>query len=52
VSQSVELYVAMPKMMLDAIFGEPLGQLLIQNQRLRVILFDPIQEVIVQWIPG
>ncbi len=45
------LYVAMPHEILETILGEPLGQLLLRNQRIRVLLFDPEREVVTQWIP-
>lgn len=47
-----QLYIAMPQRMLDLMLEEPLGKLLLQNQRLQVVLFDPQQEVIAQWIPN
>ncbi|WP_370650157.1 hypothetical protein [Oscillochloris sp. ZM17-4] len=34
-----------------ALFEEPVGQLLIQQQQLRVVVFQPEQEEIVRWIP-
>jgi hypothetical protein len=33
------------------IFDEPLGKLLLESIAVRVISFDPVKEVIVQWIP-
>ncbi len=45
------LYVAVPKEILNAIFEKPIGQLLLKNKRLRLIIFEPVQEVILQWIP-
>jgi len=32
-------------------FEEPFGQLLLETNLVRVISFDPLKEVIVQWIP-
>jgi hypothetical protein len=45
-----ELFLAIP---FDAavIFDEPLGQLLLEENLVRVISFDPVKEVIVRWIP-
>lgn len=36
---------------LSNLFEEPIGALLLQNKRLRLIVFDPIKDVIEQWIP-
>ena len=33
------------------LFTEPIGKVLLDNRRLRLIVFDPRTEVIVQWIP-
>lgn len=45
------LYLAVPNRVLLDIFEEPLGKLLLKNDRARLIGFDPRTEVIVQWIP-
>lgn len=45
------LYLAVPQKVLLDIFEEPLGKLLLKNNRARLIGFDPRAEVIVQWIP-
>jgi XisH protein len=33
------------------VFDEPLGRLLLEANLVRAVSFDPVQEVIVQWIP-
>jgi XisH protein len=33
------------------VFDEPLGRLLLASNLIRAFSFDPVQEVIVQWIP-
>lgn len=33
------------------LFEEPIGQLLIENRRIQLIIFDPHTETILQWIP-
>jgi len=33
------------------LFDEPLGQLLLEENVVRAFSFDPIEEVIVRWIP-
>jgi len=45
------LYLAVPQRILLEIFEEPLGKLLLKNNRARLVVFDPRTEVIVQWIP-
>jgi hypothetical protein len=45
------LYLAIPNYVILDIFEEPLGKLLLKNDRARLIGFDPSEEVIVQWIP-
>lgn len=35
----------------DDLFTAPIGKVLLDNRRLRLIVFDPCTEVIVQWIP-
>jgi len=45
------LYLAVPQRILLEIFEEPLGKLLLKNNRARLVIFDPQSEVIIQWIP-
>jgi hypothetical protein len=33
------------------VFEEPIGQILIENQRVRLLIFDPESEEITKWIP-
>ncbi len=44
------LYLAIPSYSYDGIFQEPIGQLMIIRERLKLIVFDEIQEKIRQWI--
>jgi hypothetical protein len=44
------LYLAIPSSVSEDLFAEPIGQLLLRNHRLKLISFDPKQEVIRQWI--
>jgi len=32
------------------VFQEPIGKVLLDNQRLKLVVFDPEQEVIIKWI--
>ncbi len=45
------LYLAVPEEILTDIFEEPIGKLLLKNERVLLIIFDPVQEVIIRWIP-
>lgn len=46
-----ELYLAVPEEIFADLFEEPIGKLLLENQRFRLIVFDPSREVILKWIP-
>lgn len=45
------LYLAVPERILQTIFDEPVGQLLLQQQLVRLMGFDPTEEEIVRWLP-
>lgn len=45
-----ELYLAVRDVTFVAIFDEPIGKILLENQRIRLIVFDANMEVIRQWI--
>jgi hypothetical protein len=44
------LYVVTLRIFQD-LFEEPIGKLLLKNGRVKLIVFDELQEVIIQWIP-
>lgn len=44
------LYLAVPAFGYDGIFKEPVGQLVIQQDDLKLIVFDESQKRIIQWI--
>lgn len=46
-----ELYLAVPEEIFVDLFEEPIGKLLLENKRFRLIVFDPFGEVILKWIP-
>ena len=46
-----ELYLAIRRAVYLDIFTEPIGKVLLDKKRLRLVVFDPTSEVIVQWIP-
>ena len=46
-----ELYLAVPQDAYYSVFSEPLGQLIITRESLRLLVFDQIAEVLVQWSP-
>ena len=46
-----ELYLAINIEKFTDVFEEPIGQLLVEDLHLRLIVFDPKMEVIRKWIP-
>jgi hypothetical protein len=46
-----ELYLAVHQEVFDELFKEPIGQLLMKNHRIRLIIFELTTEEITQWIP-
>jgi len=44
------LFLAISQSVFKALFEEPIGLILLKNQRLRLIVFDNEQEQILQWI--
>ncbi len=44
------LYLAIRADTYDELFTEPIGEMLLENGRLRLIVFDEITEVIITWI--
>ena len=45
------IYLAVPLKVYEDLFQEPIGQMILRRQRLRLIVFEPRPGVIVQWIP-
>lgn len=45
------LYLAVPDAAWQLVFADALGEILIDDQVLRVIVFDPNKEEVVRWIP-
>jgi hypothetical protein len=45
------MYLAIPEYAYTGIFSHPLGQLYIQEQQVRLMVFDPEEEKIIRWIP-
>lgn len=46
-----QLYLAVPQLAFVELFEEPVGRLLIEVEKLFLIVFDPQREEIKQWIP-
>ena len=44
------LYLAIRETTYEEIFAEPIGQILLENQRVRLVVFDANTEVITKWI--
>jgi XisH protein len=45
------LFLAVPDHVLQEVFDEPIGQILLRDQSLHVLGFDPQEEEITRWIP-
>ncbi len=43
------LYLAVNDVIFNSLFEEPIGQLMIEDEKLKLIIFDAEQEVILQW---
>ncbi len=46
------LYLAVDEKPYNGIFSEPIGQLMLENDRLNLVVFNKSEEVIVRWIPS
>jgi XisH protein len=46
-----QLFLALNQEVYNNLFEEPIGELLLANHRIRLIVFDPHTETIRQWIP-
>src|SRR5262249_11791485 len=47
-----QLYLAIPQAVLQTVFTEPIGQILLQQQIVQLIGFDPAKQEVIQWIPA
>ncbi len=45
-----KLYLAIHEEIYEDFFTEPLGEIILSDYNVPIIVFDPDQEVIVQWI--
>jgi hypothetical protein len=45
-----ELFLAVSEGVFSSLFEEPIGRLLIENNRVQLVVFDPLMEVIQRWI--
>ncbi len=45
------LYLALRDTVFENIFEEPIGKLLLENNRLQLVMFNVHEEVITKWIP-
>ena len=51
VKLAIPLYLAVPVAAYEGILGETLGRRAIEAARIQIMLFDPITEEIIRWIP-
>jgi hypothetical protein len=47
-----QVFLAIPNLAFSDLFEEPIGKLLIENHRVQLIVFDPANQVIQQWLPA
>jgi XisH protein len=47
-----DLYLAVPRSTFNSVFGIEIGQILLKNKIIKLIVFDDENEDIVQWIPN
>lgn len=45
-----DLYLAIPKYSFDGIFSEQFGQIMIERQRLKLLVYDDQEETIIRWL--
>jgi hypothetical protein len=45
------LYLAIREVVFVQVFEEPIGKILLENDRIRLIIFNPETEEVVKWIP-
>lgn len=43
------LYLAVPQEVMESLFQDDLGLLLLQENLARIVSFDPVEEVLLQW---
>ncbi len=46
-----ELYLAIRRDIYTRIFDDPTGELLCKTERIKLLVFEPVQQEVVQWIP-
>jgi hypothetical protein len=46
------LFLAITRKVYDDLFREPIGQLLLMREKLRLLVFDPEPGIVVEWIPN
>lgn len=44
------LYLAVPQFAYDSFFTRPFVQIIVQNNQLKLLIYDHVNEEIVQWI--
>ena len=46
-----ELYLAVPYSIVQSLFEQPMGEILLQDSVVQILGFDPDAEEIIQWLP-
>ncbi len=45
------LYLALPQSVFDDLFTDEIGQILLETTDLRLLVFEPTQEILTRWLP-
>ncbi len=45
------LYIAVRSQVYEDVFEEPMGRMLLDNERIRLLVFDPDRREVLRWIP-
>ncbi len=45
------LFLAVHEQAYAEVFGSDVGRLILINRRIRLVVFDPVREIIIQWMP-
>ncbi len=44
------LYVAIRESIFNSLFEEPIGEVLLEDKRVQLLVFDPKEEIIIKWV--
>lgn len=47
-----QLFLAIPEKAWKSVFSEALGEMVLHERAVRLVIIDPLKEAIIQWIPS